>query len=181
MFCTKCGKEIAEGTKFCPSCGAQLGQGESGMGNVGGNGANFSENFQNLNDTADYTNEYDPQDVEQNKTMAVLAYFGLLVLIPIFAAKQSKFARFHANQGLVLCIAAAAVNVVWVIFSSIIRGILYSVWTLWSVYSVISAILGLIGFALGIAFLVLMILGIINAASGKAKELPILGKIKLIK
>ena len=32
--------------------------------------------------------------------MAILAYFGILVLIPILAAKDSKFARFHANQGL---------------------------------------------------------------------------------
>lgn len=24
MFCKKCGKEIAEGTKFCPYCGANL-------------------------------------------------------------------------------------------------------------------------------------------------------------
>lgn len=25
MFCTMCGKEIAEGSRFCPGCGAQLG------------------------------------------------------------------------------------------------------------------------------------------------------------
>lgn len=29
MFCTKCGKELPDGTGFCPSCGAQLNNAES--------------------------------------------------------------------------------------------------------------------------------------------------------
>lgn len=41
----------------------------------------------------------DPQDVQANKVMAILAYFGLLVFVPLFAAKESRFARFHTNQG----------------------------------------------------------------------------------
>ena len=48
--------------------------------------------------------EMDPADVNANKVMGVLAYLGILVLIPIFAAKGSKFARSHANQGLILLI-----------------------------------------------------------------------------
>ena len=35
---------------------------------------------------------YNQADIEQNKVMAVVwLYFGILVLIPIFAAKESKF------------------------------------------------------------------------------------------
>jgi len=37
--------------------------------------------------------------------MAILAYLTWLVLIPLFAAKESKFARFHCNQGIVLAVA----------------------------------------------------------------------------
>lgn len=59
----------------------------------------FEEKFQNLNNTSDMTSQFDPRDIQNNKVMAILAYFGILVLIPIFAAKESKFARFHANQG----------------------------------------------------------------------------------
>lgn len=40
------------------------------------------------------------QDAQENKGMAVLAY--LIFLIPLLAAKESKFARYHTNQGLVL-------------------------------------------------------------------------------
>ena len=36
----------------------------------------------------------DPQDVQANKVMAILAYFGLLVFVPLFAAKESRFARY---------------------------------------------------------------------------------------
>ena len=41
--------------------------------------------------------EVTPEDVQNNKVFAILAYIGILVLVPIFAAKESKFARFHAN------------------------------------------------------------------------------------
>ena len=46
----------------------------------------------------------DPADFEKNKIFAILAYLGILVLIPILAAKDSPFAKYHANQGLVLLI-----------------------------------------------------------------------------
>ncbi len=40
----------------------------------------------------------DPEDVEKNKAMAILAY--IIFFIPLLAAKESKFAMYHANQGL---------------------------------------------------------------------------------
>ena len=41
----------------------------------------------------------DPNDVQSNKVMAILAYFGILFLIPLLAAKESAYARYHTNQG----------------------------------------------------------------------------------
>ena len=41
---------------------------------------------------------------DNDKLMGVLAYLGILVLIPLLAAKDSKFAQFHAKQGLTLFI-----------------------------------------------------------------------------
>lgn len=99
--------------------------------------------------------------------MAILAYFGPLVLIPLLAAKGSRYARYHTNQGLVLCIVCIAYSIVYGILSSIILAIS------WRLYSLVS-IIGLIG-------LVLAVIGIINAANGRAKELPVIGKIKLLK
>ena len=113
--------------------------------------------------------EYDPQDIEKNKVMAILAYFGILVLVPIFAAKDSKFAKFHANQGLLVCILGIIVGIVY--------RILLKVATTLTMISLV----GFIGMALWIFVGVLAIIGIVNAAKGQAKELPLIGKIKILK
>ena len=47
----------------------------------------------------------DKKDIEENKTMAALSYFWVLFLIPMLLKRKSKFAQFHAKQGLVLFIA----------------------------------------------------------------------------
>ena len=117
-------------------------------------------------DTPDTTAEYDQQDIQSNKVMAILAYIGILILVPLFAAKDSKFARFHVNQALTLLIAGVALTILSVVFGFIpIIGLIFDI------------IFGLAG----ICLLVLMILGIVNAATGKAKELPVTGKIKILK
>ena len=45
---------------------------------------------------------------------------------------------------------------------------------------VVGVVIGIVLGLAGVLFLVLMVLGIVNAANGKAKELPILGKIRLL-
>ena len=113
----------------------------------------------------DYTRNYDIQDISANKLMGVLAYLGILVLVPIFTARQSRFSMFHAEQGITLAIGECALSVLMTIFSFIPFG--------W----VINIFLALIG----LVFLLLAILGIINSANGQAKELPLIGKIKIVK
>ena len=102
--------------------------------------------------------------------MGILAYLGILVLIPIFACKGSRFARFHSNQGLVLLLACVAYNIVYGIINAILLAIS---WRL--------AFIGTILSLVGIVFLVLAIIGIVNVCNGRAKELPLIGKIKLLK
>ena len=131
---------------------------------------NFEDKFSELNNTKDSTSEFSQQDINSNKVMAILAYLGILVLVPIFAAKDSKFARFHANQGLVLFLAEIAFYIVLTIVSAIILAIS------WKLYFIIT-----IPSLVWIVFLVLAIIGIINAANGKAKELPVIGKFTLLK
>ena len=131
---------------------------------------NFSSGFASFNNTVDSTESFDPQDIQNNKVMAILAYLGILVLIPLLAAKESRFARFHTNQGLVLFIA----EIIYSIAYSILTGVILAI--SWRLYFLVT-IIGL----LGLAFLVLSIIGIINAAGGKAKELPVIGKIKILK
>lgn len=174
-YCGKCGAQVQDGVKFCQGCGAAV---ETKVENNAQQAQpasqppqnDFSQKIQNLNNTADTTAEFDAQDITSNKAMAILAYFGPLVLIPIFAAKQSKFARYHSNQGLVLLIASILYGIAYSILSSIILAIS------WRLYFIVS-IIGLVS----IVITVLAIIGIINAATGKAKELPLIGKFKILK
>ena len=114
----------------------------------------------------DRTAEFEKQDADQNKVMGILAYIGPLVFVPMFAAKESKWARFHANQGLVLFILEAAISIT----SSILGRIPYIGW-----------LLSLVLWLADIAVVVLAVLGIVSAAKGQAKELPIIGGFKILK
>ena len=98
------------------------------------------------------------KDVQDNKVYAILAYLGILFLIPLFVAKESPFAKFHTNQGIILFI---------------IEVVLY-------VITLIVPILGILTGLLSIGVLILAIIGIINAAKGEMKELPIVGKYKIL-
>ncbi|MCQ2456925.1 MAG: zinc ribbon domain-containing protein [Clostridia bacterium] len=128
--------------------------------------ADFNDKLNELNNTKDTTDQFDKNDIEQNKVMAILAYLSWLVLIPIFAAKDSKFARFHVNQGLVLAIAE--------IVFAVIMGILVKI-------PFIGWIFGILGGLVELVCLILLFLGIMNASNGRAKELPIVGSFKLLK
>ncbi len=168
-YCGKCGTQIDDNVKFCPGCGTHTEEVQAQPQQTQSQN-DFSQKIQNFNNTQDTTAEFDTQDIANNKAMAILAYFGPLVLIPIFAAKDSKFARYHSNQGLLLLIAAVAWSIVYGILNTIILAIS------WRLYF-ISSIIGLVS----IVFFVLFIIGILNAAGGRAKELPIIGKFKILK
>jgi uncharacterized membrane protein len=128
----------------------------------------MAEELENKNNAQ---TEVTPEDVENNKVFAILAYFGILVLVPILAAKESKFARFHSNQGLVLFIAEVA----WVI-------IYYVLLTLFGMIAGGLALMWIfIGSLVWIGFAVFAIIGIIYAAQGNTKPLPLFGKFKILK
>ena len=111
------------------------------------------------------------KDAEDNKVMGILAYLGILVLVPIFAAKESLFARFHSNQGLILLIVAIVLGVAINIINAILIKVSYTLVFLTALLSIV----------IWLGILVFMIIGIINAAKGEMKELPIIGKYKILK
>ena len=49
---------------------------------------------------------------DQDKIMLVLAYLGVLALIPLLSVKDSEFVRWHAKNGLMLGIAGLLIIVV---------------------------------------------------------------------
>ena len=119
-----------------------------------------------LLNTPDTTAEYDAADIEQNKVMALVSYIWILFLLPLFLAKESRFARYHANQGIVLAIAGTAIGLLLGIAAFI---------------PVVNIIVGILGGLVELAVLALAVLGIYNVWQGKAKELPLIGKFKILK
>jgi uncharacterized membrane protein len=103
------------------------------------------------------------KDAEKNRAFGILAYIGILFLVPLLAAPDSKFAKFHANQGLNLFIGECILGIAWWVL----------VW--------IPVIGWLAGFAAWVILVTLSIMGIINAANGKMQKLPLVGDIQLIK
>ncbi|PIZ98339.1 MAG: hypothetical protein COX77_04980 [Candidatus Komeilibacteria bacterium CG_4_10_14_0_2_um_filter_37_10] len=89
-------------------------------------------------------------DAKKNGLIAALGYVWILCLVPLLLKRDSKFAQFHAKQGLVLFVIEL---VGWLIF--------------W---------IPVIGWLLFIIVLVYAIMGIMNALQGNYWEMPYLGQ-----
>jgi uncharacterized membrane protein len=116
------------------------------------------------------TLEVTAEDAEKNKVYGMLAYISILFIVPLIAAKDSPFGKYHANQGLALFLLEVAI---WIVMSAL--------------YLISFILPGFLAWIIGLLQLVyllpfgLLVLGIINAANGKCVPLPLIGGIKLLK
>jgi len=95
-----------------------------------------------------------PPAGNNNQVMAILAYLGILVIVPFLTeAKNDPFVKFHIKQGLVLLICEV---IGWFILAIPFLG-----WIIVPVFQLI--------------FLILIILGIMNVVNKQMKELPVIG------
>ena len=85
--------------------------------------------------------------------MGVLAYLSILVIVPLLAAKNDPFTKFHVKQGLVLLIIEV---VVWFLSGLI--------WQFWEIFQLIN-----------LCVFVLAVIGIVNVVNHKQSELPLVG------
>lgn len=81
-FCTNCGSKIDDEARFCPDCGAPVVPGAPKAEPWEEEKKDFGTKINELNNTPDTTSEFDQNDIQSNKVMAVLAYLGILVLVP---------------------------------------------------------------------------------------------------
>lgn len=162
--CRKCGKSaISDSDMFCADCGGDLIEKSEFADFVAANPEDDEQNggytsytrTESINFVDDGEPYYSQDDIANNKVYAVLSYIGILFLVPMIGAKNSPYAKFHANQGLLLFI----VNVIIGVASEFFH------------------YLGI----LNIVTLVFMVMGIVNAAKGKTERLPVFGKFDLYK
>ena len=91
------------------------------------------------------------ENIQQERTIALVARIPILFWLPLVSAKDSQLAMFHANQGLLQLIVCL---VTWI---------------------------PVIGWLLGLINLIFVIIGMIDAYNGRMKPLPLIGHITLIK
>lgn len=100
-----------------------------------------------------------PEPVNNDQAMGIISYLGPLCIVPILVAKDSEFAMYHANQGLILFIIAIGL----------------------SLFTIIPFLGWIISFFGSIGVVIMAILGIINAANMKKKPLPLIGGYQILK
>jgi len=161
MICTQCGTQNPDNGTFCVGCGQSLQAAQAPQ--------QYAQPQQQYAPPPQYAAAPaapvgdEAKDAQDNKLMGVLAY--IIFFIPLITGdyKKSPFVKFHTNQGIVLAIAGVAAGVV--------MGVL--------------AFIPFLGWVLaplvGLALTVFWILGIVNAVKGEKKELPLIGKITILK
>lgn len=99
---------------------------------------------------------------KRNTLMAILAYLGILIIIPFLMAKDDPFVKFHIKQGLVLVIIELVIYVL-----GMAMGIM------WLMFFPVMKVVNIIHFAL----IVFSITGIVNVVQGQEKKLPLVGHL----
>lgn len=143
----------------------------------------ITKTFENIMDTEDKSGEFNNSDKVSGKGMAALAY--IIPPIPYFLEKENRFVKFHARQGMDLMVVWIAFLILYNILTSLIRvktscgtflgynlGNHCEVTPWWVTFP-----LGIIGLCISI----IIIMGLVNAFTGKAKDLPIVNKLKIFK
>ena len=106
-------------------------------------------------------------DEMQKKVICILAYlFGILFFLPLVVYPGDGAARFHANQALVILLCT--------VIGEVVFGILCLI-------PLIGILFGILCGLFGLAVLPACIYCIVGAAKGECWELPVLGKIRLIR
>jgi uncharacterized membrane protein len=112
-------------------------------------------------------------EIEDAKVMGILAY--ILFLIPLFAARDKKFAMFHTEQAIVLWVAFILIYIIMMVLTIVVN----------QISSTLGCVVSILGILPWLAYLVLWVMGLLNAIGGKVKELPVIGaygaKLNLVK
>ena len=138
--------------------------------------------YEKIMHTEDHTRDYDPNDFKAHKKHCILSLFGITFWVPYAFCSNCGSARFYANQGLLILILCVISGFIESLFTSMVSMACFqtvgtSAATI-VVGIVLDVILTIIFFAIP-AFLV--ITGIKDINAGKVKDLPLIGKIRIIR
>ena len=108
----------------------------------------------------------DSEELQKKKIVCCLAYvFGILFFLPLILYPKDDFAKFHANQSLVILLTSIIVSALCSILGMI---------------PAIGFVFGIIGGVLGVVILIACILGIVAVVQDEKTKLPLIGNIRII-
>lgn len=174
-YCKNCGSVIYDDASFCSNCGTPVDntqntqQGTAPQQQTTQQPAATPIQTQGIGDTASIP-------LPSEKGLAWLSYvlWTPAFLVPLFVKKTSEYCKYHVKQGATLW----AVSVVYLITKIILLAIINRIFPGGFFYhSTVYNIANLILWGGNIFLFVLAIIGIINGAMGKKKELPLISKI----
>ena len=170
-FCKNCGNQISDGAAFCANCGTPV---------------DNTQPTPQQNTQQAYQQPIQPTVMNSNgavlpsdKSLAWLSYipWAPVFLVPLFVRKNSEYCQYHVKQGATLW----AVGVVYEILKAITLAIISVIFPgIFYTHSAVYHIFDIIFSAGSIFLFVLAIIGIVNAATGKKKEILFIGKIPWI-
>lgn len=114
-----------------------------------------------------------PQEARKGRWKAIAAYLGVLVAIPVCFSGNSRFVKFHANQGFVLFLCELLLLIGTEALQTIVRMSLGST----IVLNVVSVTASVLEIAIGLW----CIAGIVFVIKGRCVKLPLVGKICIFK
>ena len=140
---------------FCPKCGTQIPE-DNHYCPTCGEPAFVKKS---VPDETDRTAMFDPEDTKRTNILAALCYVSfVLIVIALLLEPNSKFLRYHINQSLLISIFGIAVGIVAII-------------------PFIGWIVSAVGTIMAVVFTVM---GVIRAYKCEAKDLPVIGKYKIV-
>lgn len=114
------------------------------------------------------------EQIKDGKSIAWLAYLGILFLIPLLAHKDNPFSKYHARQGMVLFFVEIILGILWGILAAIAAAIAVATY---GGGAVCVFLVWIVMVLLWLGVMVLAIIGIIQSVSGKFWKMPIFGGI----
>ena len=130
-----------------------------------------------LLNTEDYTENYSLEEIESGKTLSIVSY--LIPIVPFILSKKNSYVHYHTANGMNILFT-------YLIFLIIKRTLSYIFGTPCDLVSGLKCIILPISlrmfFALAnMIFSFIVLYGLLNVCNNKAKEIPIISKIKLFK
>ena len=130
-----------------------------------------------MSKSKDYTDNFSLEEIESGKALSIVSY--LIPIVPFILSKKNNYVRFHTLNGMNILFT-------YLIFLIIKRTLSYIFGTPCDLVSGLKCIILPISLRMFFAFInmifsFIVLYGLLNVCNNKAKEIPIISKIKLFK